>query len=451
MTGVHLYQLSYSVENAFSNGSQAQEFYWNSTGNDWDVPIKKFSAHIHLPAIATVKSASAFIGPVGGMGEMGLMVRESGVLLRFERSAPLGKGSGVTLNLGLTPGSTEEPSWVGKIRWFLTDNQVLYIPIVVLFINLFLLFLWSKKGNQSSGMMELGPDTYETLSPGQMGILARDDCDSKVISAEIVSLAQKGYIEIDETKAPEGETIVSLKKTASGGLVLKPFEDALLEALFQGGDSVTTEELGTRFYVSIPKIRSLIVRDLLDRGYYLFEPFKAAKLYSMIVSGLLAVGVIYGIISFHDTFFFAASLAFLISGAIAWFFSSFIPEKTKTGAAVVEQIKRYQIYLAGSGSTESSLVSSAAVFERHLPFAIALSLDGNWAEKFQSIVQPPKWYVGTLHGGYPYGSHFTDTTVPAISSSIPNVPSLSIGYGSGGGGSGGSSGGGFGGGGGGGW
>ena len=40
VTGVHVYKISYSVSGALTYFSDHDELYWNSTGNEWQVPIK---------------------------------------------------------------------------------------------------------------------------------------------------------------------------------------------------------------------------------------------------------------------------------------------------------------------------------------------------------------------------------------------------------------------------
>ncbi|HEX9584369.1 MAG TPA: DUF2207 domain-containing protein, partial [Gammaproteobacteria bacterium] len=103
------------------------------------------------------------------------------------------------------------------------------------------------------------------------------------------------------------------------------------------------------------------------------------------------------------------------------------------------------------------------LFEKYLPYAMALDVENVWGEKFTAVLQKarrdgtykqPRWYRGSSIGsisrpGAFAGAMARSLAVSAASASSP--PGSSSGGSGGGGGGGGSSGGGGGGGGGGGW
>jgi uncharacterized membrane protein len=93
------------------------------------------------------------------------------------------------------------------------------------------------------------------------------------------------------------------------------------------------------------------------------------------------------------------------------------------------------------------------MFEKFLPFAMALGVEKNWSKAFQNIyTQPPQWYQGGSYGPgfYPYvlANNLNAMSVQT-GSALSSAPRSSGGSGFSGGG--GYSGGGFGGGGGGGF
>jgi uncharacterized membrane protein len=101
------------------------------------------------------------------------------------------------------------------------------------------------------------------------------------------------------------------------------------------------------------------------------------------------------------------------------------------------------------------MVKTPEMFEKFLPFAMALGVEKNWSKAFQNIyTQPPSWYQGSYGPNfYPY-MFVNDLNVMSsqAGSIMTSAPRSSGGSGFGGdGGGGGSSGGGFGGGGGGGF
>jgi uncharacterized membrane protein len=98
-------------------------------------------------------------------------------------------------------------------------------------------------------------------------------------------------------------------------------------------------------------------------------------------------------------------------------------------------------------------IKTPQMFEKFLPFAMALGVEKNWSKAFQGIMtQPPDWYRGSYGPNF-YPLMFTsdlNSMSSRASSVMASAPRSSGGSGFGGGG-GGFSGGGFGGGGGGGF
>ena len=129
-------------------------------------------------------------------------------------------------------------------------------------------------------------------------------------------------------------------------------------------------------------------------------------------------------------------------------------------------IEGFLMYMKAAEEKQIQFANSPALtpqlFEKLLPFAMALGIDKIWGEKFKDIIQQgmqdktyqPSWYVGSNFNTFNFHSIGNDITSTISSSSI--APSTSSSGGSSGSWSsgssgGGSSGGGGGGGGGGGW
>ncbi len=145
----------------------------------------------------------------------------------------------------------------------------------------------------------------------------------------------------------------------------------------------------------------------------------------------------------------------------AWFFQ-LLKQPTVEGRAVMDQIEGFGMYLA---TAEGELLNAATppertpeLFEKFLPYALALGVDNQWAEKFDDVLSRaatateggyrPGWYHGGAWSAVGAAA-FTGSLGSSLSSALSSA-STSPGSSSGSGG-GGSSGGGGGGGGGGGW
>lgn len=145
-------------------------------------------------------------------------------------------------------------------------------------------------------------------------------------------------------------------------------------------------------------------------------------------------------------------IALILTNAL---FYQWLKAPTLAGRRLLDEIEGFRRYLAMAESEELNLKhppeKTPELFERYLPYALALGVAQPWADKFadrlaQAGWVAPAWYAGSVfHDGGAFASELSGGLSSAIASSS-SPPSSSSG-----GGGGGSSGGGGGGGGGGGW
>jgi uncharacterized membrane protein YgcG len=169
-----------------------------------------------------------------------------------------------------------------------------------------------------------------------------------------------------------------------------------------------------------------------------------------------------GMLVFAATIWIVPLLLGLV--AINWSFWHWIKQPTLEGQRVMDQIEGFRMYL---GTAEGEFLQSMhppevtpELFEKYLPYALALGVENEWAEKFstvleraaaaagQSTVYHPSWYRGATWNAASMGDFAggLGSSLGGAVSSSSTAPGSSSG-----GGGGGSSGGGGGGGGGGGW
>ncbi len=165
---------------------------------------------------------------------------------------------------------------------------------------------------------------------------------------------------------------------------------------------------------------------------------------------------------FADTVTRAAAFAVGLLAIMGVSFFYLLRAVTPAGRDVMDAIEGFKLYL--SVAEEQRLNMSGApgmsqqLFERYLPFAIALGVEKPWAEAFEAFLartvpEPerrhyrPRWYSGSSWDSASFG-RATSTMVSSMSSSMASAMPTQSSSGSGGGGF---SGGGGGGGGGGGW
>jgi uncharacterized membrane protein YgcG len=171
---------------------------------------------------------------------------------------------------------------------------------------------------------------------------------------------------------------------------------------------------------------------------------------------------------FMLTKFASLSLALFLFASIALhiLFHFLLKAPTVAGRRLLDQVEGFRMFLGAVDGDRLNRINppeqTAEIFEKFLPYALALDVEQAWAEKFSGVLSAasqapnsgsssigytPSFYSGsnwTSFSGPSFASGFTDSFTSAVSSSS-SAP------GSGDGGSGGGSGGGGGGGGGGGW
>ena len=90
-------------------------------------------------------------------------------------------------------------------------------------------------------------------------------------------------------------------------------------------------------------------------------------------------------------------VAAILSGGIVCGFGLIMPARTAKGAEALEGVLGFEEFL---GRVEADrferMVKTPQLFEKYLPFAMALGVEHRWAKAFEGIVQnPPTWYQGT--------------------------------------------------------
>lgn len=456
--------LRYKAQNGLKFFEEHDELYWNVTGDEWQAPIRTASARIELPPGVSGLRAVAFTGVYGSREQAASVeVREHEVSVQTTRR--LNFREGLTVAVGWDPGVVRRPGPLDQAALFLRSNWMFGIPLVVLAA---MICLWYTRGRDPR-RRPISPqyEPPEGLAPAELGTLVDNSPDMRDVTATLVDLAVRGYMQIQEHEEKKllglrttREYLFSMRKSAHAWEELQPHERALLDSLFAGGvrHSVESSTLENAFYARLPGIRDRIFSRLLERGYYARRPDKVKRAY--IIAGLL-IGFIVAVGGAFLSAFLGQSVvpaiaAGVLSVAITVGFGWVMPARTLRGTRVLEGILGFEDFLARvEGDRLRRVVKTPEMFEKFLPYAMALGVEKNWAKAFEGIYrQPPDWFQGgDPHTFHPRSfvsdlGHMSARTAEAMSS----APRSSGGSGfDGGGGGGGSSGGGMGGGGGGGF
>jgi uncharacterized membrane protein YgcG len=456
----HTVSVEYVASDALRFLDDHDEFYWNVTGDESDIPIQAASARVVLPTGTTNIRANVFTGAYRSRAQdADVEIAANGVEVRTR--APLGIHQGLTIAVAFDKGFVHEPTAADQISLFLRSNWPLFLPILA-FVGMFYLW-WTKGRDPRLRPIAAQYEPPDQLTPGEAGTLVDNSADMRDITASIVDLAVRGYITIEEHQK---DTMLGLmhhkdynfivRKDRSEWAKLKPHEQTLLTGLFSAGtvgESVSMSSLENHFYTSLPGIKNNLLGSLVTHGYYKQRPDTVRSTY-------LGIGGVVGFLLVFGGLKLAAGtgmappafiIAGILTGAIIAGFGWFMPVHTEQGTRALEGVLGFEDFLVHVESDRfNKMIKTPEMFEKFLPFAMALGVEKNWSKAFQGILkEPPDWYRGSSYGPNFYPIYFVNDLnymSTQASSVMSSAPRSSGGSGFSSGGDGGSSGGGFGGG-----
>jgi hypothetical protein len=455
----HTLVLRYRASNGLRFFKDHDELYWNVTGDEWDFPIEAATARIELPAGAGGVRAIAYNGPYGAT-EQEATVETRGTTVSMAMPHALGFHEGLTAVVGWDKGVVTEPSAVDRAAGVLASNWPLGIPLPV-FLLAFL--AWRKRGRDPRQRpITVLYEPPQGLTPGEAGTLLDNSVDMRDVTATLVDLAVRGYLRIEERDdrhllglIGSREYILHRLDPPAGASGLAPHEALLLDGIFSSrGNSVELSQLENVFYTKIPGIRTSLFDQLLDRGFYHARPDKVRGRWiglAMFAGIVIAGGGIRVAGWFQLTpvpFVIAAALTALI----LVIFAGVMPARAEAGARALEQVLGFEEFLrrVEAEHLKKVILDKPELFDRYLPYAMAFSVEKQWARAFEGIyTQSPTWYTGSSGASFSVG-HFSSSLgamTSKASSTLSSSPRSSSGSGFGGGGSSGGGGGGGGGGG----
>lgn len=464
--GEQTYVIKYTQKDVTKNFSdtKADEFYWDTNGTEWKVPIDRLAVTLSVDrAIADKLSGktACYRGSSGENNRCDILREDNQFTVRADS---LSAGENVTIAAGFEPGTfaSYQPSLLQKlfIGWIIVSA---IIGAVAVGIIVWLLLRWRA---WSSRRKDIGAIAPEYLPPKDVSISTIASVvrlPRSIFTAQLMDLAVRHYIKIYEinkkTLFKAADYRIEVIKDPSS---LLAEEREILSDIFGVTPAIgTTIELSTlknnqqtysRFQDNETKLRKLIREEYGMRSKNTSQSawFKKAG-WILLVIAILTLNPV----------MLAASIAAFVAGFTLW-------PLTDRGVALSRYAEGMKMYIhvaeaerlrylqspEGATKLEAGVnvgdpAQLVKLYERMLPYAILFGEEKEWSKRigdlYESAQLTPDWYMGQTA----FNAAIFSSAIGSFASSV----SYSAPYESSSGGSSGSgfSGGGGGGGGGGGW
>ncbi|MBX3522251.1 MAG: DUF2207 domain-containing protein [Xanthobacteraceae bacterium] len=517
--GPHTYTIRYRTTRQVGFFEKFDELYWNATGNGWNFYIDSAEARITLPEGAQIGQNALYTGLQGATGKDAQVVEQTRNRIVWRTTRRLPPQNGLTVAVAWQKGIVSPPNAAQAASYFLQDNLPILAALIGLIgVGFYYLSTWMRVGRDPAAgtiIPLFGPPN--DMSPAAVRYIDQLSFDNRAFTAAIVDLGVKGHLTLSETPtfsqissraggqkldSPEerlrqhlfaggnsvaltqsNHTIIGGAKTALEGELSSAYNGKLFANNFgwsflgfflaviaigailfaigstKSGDEVAAGMVGTL----IPGGVMLVANFLIMAGFTSHKTINGWNITGVILWLAAAAGglaLMYGLGGGINLNLMLPALAAWVIEAIAMYSFYWLKAPSVEGQQIRDRISGFREYLSVAEEDRLNTMNppkkTPELFEKFLPYAIALDCENAWGKKFAGVLAAAAaagaagyaWYHGNRDWSRDpagFSSHLGSTVAAAISSAS-TAPGSSSGSGGGG-----SSGGGGGGGGGGGW
>ncbi len=416
VSGQKTYSVEYSVWNAIREFPDHDELYWNVTGNGWEAPIEAVSAGITLPEkIKDNVSLACFAGPEGSTAT-DCVTQVNLPTASVSGAKLLDPRSGLTFSLSVPP-TALSIVYVPGTKSDNTDILILVALIlpVILFVVLigklilrrFNLLLPKELRNRPMAVEYHPP---RDLQPIDNGVIYDGTLDNADLGSVIIDLAVKGYLKVRYTEDEDYEFI----KVENPAPLTHPAYTATYDYIFKDRDRVTISEL-KKAKVPFDRIALMtsLKAHLQTNGVLKGKGSFDWRRFADFIKILLAIFGAYLIAFYFLSGGWENPKIIFVSLLIAGLFSVFatimlalvlyakLPygNLAAPGIAALGAIIGFREFLHLTDRDKLRLLNAPELkpelFERYLPFAMALRVEKQWAKKFEGLyLSQPQWFEG---------------------------------------------------------
>jgi uncharacterized membrane protein YgcG len=465
--GLQTYKLTYMQRDVtkYFGDTNADEFYWDTNGTEWAVPIKALDVRLRVDDAllsSLTNKQHCYFGQNVSTDPCDISFNRNTFGVAATQVKP---GENLTIAVGFKPhtfAAYKQSVWMTLVDYWAVALFLTSLPAAAL-----LIWFLARRYRRSYRIAEIGTIVPEYIPPSDASVSVSARIVRKygsVFSAQLIDLAVRHYIRIYQTREK------SLFKSANYELEvvkvvddLKAEEQEVLKDIFGG-----TPQVGARLDMATLKRNRAVSLKLSDNQRKLDKSIAGnykLKAHSDVQSAWFKKAAVWTSVAAVLTL----SPWLLIAAMTSVIIAATMKPLTDKGLALQRYLAGLEMYIKvaeterlrmlqspeGSSKLPASIDTNdqrqlVTLYERVLPYAMIFGLEKEWNKQlgsyYESLNESPSWYVGN-------GAVFNAAVFSSAISDFSQVATYSDPTSSSSGGSsgGGSSGGGGGGGGGGGW
>jgi uncharacterized membrane protein YgcG len=519
-TGPHDYVIHYRTTRQIGFFADYDELYWNATGTGWTFAIDAAEARITLPQAVPLRQSAFYTGPQGARGQDAAIVEQQPGRIVFRTTKALPAGSGLTVAAAWAKGVVAEPTTSQETGWWLQDHLPgVAAGAGLAAVLAFYAFAWVRFGRdppRGTIIPLFGPP--DGMSAAAVRFVEKMKFDARCFTAAIIDLGVNGHIKLTGDGAQtviehrdggkpigpperdlEGKLFASkpsLQLTQANYEPLGKAKSALQERLSETYDGTMFADnflwsglgMGLSFLLLVGIVVLMVVTygdpdrlaqfligmlapvlPIIGGAFLIRAGMRRDSLGTLFMAGgglLIAVSGFCGLAvmgaSASNPVDVLPGVAAFILAPLAFLGIHWLQAPTPAGRGIMDRIEGFRQYLGVAEEDRLNALTprekTPELFERFLPYAIALEVENRWAKRFAGVLGAAgtaaavsTWYSGSRdwrNDPVGFANHLGGALSHTIASASSPPGSSDSGGGSSGGGS---SGGGGGGGGGSGW
>ncbi|MEM7466116.1 MAG: DUF2207 domain-containing protein, partial [Pseudomonadota bacterium] len=488
--GEYRYEIVYRTDRQLGFFDQHDELYWNVTGTGWAFPIKHAAANIKLPVFVDPMEmkTDAYTGPQGSTDKnFSAYVDDLGVA-HFETTNTLAAREGLTVVFAWPKGVIAEPRTSERIADTLADNlHVLLALIGIIGLGFYYLLTWDRVGRDPlKGVVVANYEPPPGYSPASMRYIEKMGYDKRCFTSAVINLAVKGYLTIDDTdrhylltktgedvELAPGESVLAKELFGFENLIeLKQSNHRNIGEALEAHEGALSSDYENKYFKTNRKFFFIglvlsvaliaLVAVLANRSVGLSETLFLSVWASVwwFATGAGLIGAWNSIRYAHSFTTWVSAICrvlflvpFVIAGVFAltlfsanvnWpviaflfaivtlnvVFYQLLKAPTMLGRTLLDKVDGFRHYVEIAEKHELDYRNPAGktpqLFEKYLPYALALEIEQQWAEQFNDVIAnaagssngySPTWYHGShWHPSQP--SHFSSALAGSLTSAI---------------------------------